>query len=221
MAVATEELVGLSGTQIKLVSIEIGLVLIAICAAFWAAWEARKAAKATAATVDITRDTARRQLRAYIVADTDAEWEQAYRGSADNVVGYNFGMKWKNCGATPARRCQGWTNLAVFDEMIPSDFDYPDKLGPKITETNHIGPGQDFRSKVGGLSIPDAQAAERGEKYAYVWSWLEYDDIFGRVRRRTEVCYELRISKNGQVCTPTIVGPFNGADEDCYHKPKT
>ena len=169
----------------------------------------------------ISKQSAQRQLRAYIVADTAAEWEQAYKGSTDNIVGYNFTMKWNNCGVTPARRCQGWTNLAVFDEMIPSDFDYPDKPGLKTTGTNHIGPGQHFQSKVGGLSIPDAEAAERGEKHAYVWSWLEYDDIFGRVRHRTEVCYELRISKDGGICTPTIIGPFNGADEDCFHKPKT
>ena len=221
MAQAAEEQVRWTSRLYYLTAWEIGALVLTLLATAAAAIAAVVAAKAARAAVQVASNTAERQLRAYVVAGTDAEWQQAYVGSPDNIVGYNFAMNWKNCGPTPARRCQTRTSLAVLDGVIPSDFDYPDKAVLEITKTNHIGPSQDFRSKVGGLSIPDAEAAERGEKHAYVWSWIEYDDIFGRVRHRTEVCYELRISNGRQTCTPTIVGPFNGADEDCYHQPKT
>ena len=182
---------------------------------------ALRAAEAADATVDVTRDIGQRQIRAYVISDTEIVWQHVNDESGKNIVSHNFGIKWKNCGMTPARRCYARTSLRVFDGVMPSDFAYPDRAAPIVTETSHIGPNQSFRSIVGGISVSDVAAVERGEKHIYVWSWIEYDDIFGGTRRRTEVCYDLRISRGGQVCSPNIAGPFNGADEDCHHQTKT
>ena len=160
-------------------------------------------------------------IRAYMVANTTLIWENVSDGITDEIASYNFGIQWKNYGMTPARRCHSRTSLMVFDGVMPDDFEYTDKAAPTITETNHFGPGQGYNSKVGGLSISDAIAVERGEKHVYVWSWIEYDDIFGRARRRTEVCFHLLFGKDRKTCTPAVSGPLNGADEDCHHQTKT
>jgi hypothetical protein len=201
--------------------ISTGLVALGTALLIVTLWLTRQANRAAQTAVDVTRDIGQRQIRAYVVVDTAIDWQEAYFGRVDNITGYNFTIKWKNCGMTPARRCHCRTSLEVFDGVIPRDFAYPDKAAPDITETNHFGPGQTFASRVGGLSVPDAIAVERGKKHVYVWSWVEYDDIFGNTRRRTEVCFDFRISEGRKTCVPTIVGPFNGADEDCHHKTKT
>ncbi len=211
---ATQRMALYSLISTGFVGIGTGLLIVTL-------WLTRQANRAAQEAVEVTRDIGQRQIRAYMVADTDMEWRHLNDDSGKNIVSYNIGIKWKNCGITPARRCYVRTSLRVFDGVMPSDFAYPDRAAPIVTETSHIGPNQSFRSIVGGISVSDVTAAERGEKHIYVWSWIEYDDIFGGKRRRTEVCYDLRIGRGGQVCSPNIAGPFNGADEDCHHQTKT
>ena len=185
---------------------------------------ALRAAEAAGATVDVTRDIGQRQIRAYVISDPNFEWGHAYRDRPKNIVGYNFNMKWRNCGLTPARRCRSRVSLGVFDELLPRDFSYADKAAPEITDTNYIGPNQIILSRVGGFKLGDADVVQRGEKHLYIWGWTEYDDVFGGVRRRTEFCYRIRIDwdEDGKIVfIPIVSGPFNGADEDCHHQTKT
>ena len=105
---------------------------------------------------------------------------------------------------------------------LPKDFDYPDVGAEGIeTEKSTIGPGQYIQMTI-GVSLADAQAVMRQERSLFVWGWIEYDDIFENTpRRRTEVCVQVEVNADCRSCTPTVVGLFNGADDDCHHKPKT
>ncbi len=214
MADATDEMADLALEQLNATYWEIAFLIATVVAALLAVGAAFRANK-------IARDSAERQLRAYMAIDQSVKWQKAYDRSPDDIVGYNFTFTWRNYGQTPARRCIARANFGTFDTKIPDDFSYDDHQITDVSETSHFGPGQHFNLSIGGLSITDGEAVERGEKFAYVWTWCEYTDIFGKVRRRTEACYELRITDGGATLNPTVWGPFNGADEDCLHKPKT
>ena len=163
----------------------------------------------------VASNTAERQLRAYVVTRPPI-WSYPVDDSD-----YSLTIVWENCGATPARNCFARTSRGVFEKGVPENFDYPDVAAEIRTEASHIGPGQPVNSTI-GFARSDVGAAQRGGEHLFVWGWIEYDDGFPNTpRRRTEVCFEASIIDGGQSCTTTIVGPFNAADEDCYHKPKT
>ena len=167
MAVATEGLVDLTDTQVNLISIEIGLVLIAIGAAFWAAWEARKAAKSTAETVTITRETAERQLRAYVTTE-----ESVWKNTGDN---WCFQHSWHNTGPTPALKALTHVNWEAMDGEIPDDFDYPDTGLFPGNEPTVIGPQHRLMSWP--IFIPYG-VVDDIDKRLYIWGWVEYEGIF-------------------------------------------
>lgn len=59
----------------------------------------------------------------------------------------------------------------------------------------------------------------------YFWASVEYDDMFGIERHRTEVCQRLvvkgAIGPPGTFGIGPVVTPsFNGSDQDCYRQPQ-
>lgn len=220
MAESTEDIVTVTQWQLWVGAAGIALLLFTLKLTRDANRAAVRAAKAAESAVKVTEISAERQSRAYIAIGQPI-WKTLMAEDLKKINGFSYSILWENCGTTPARRCRSHAYQESFDGRIPDDFDYPDKPVDRVSEKSHIGPKKDYQSIV-GVSVADAQAAERGEKHIFVWGWIEYDDIFpGTPRHRTEVCVELIISNGGRNCAPTITGPFNGADEDCHHKPKT
>ena len=202
---------------------EIGALVLTLLATAAAAIAAVIAARAARDAVKIASNTAEYQLRAY-VAQEIIIWTPIKQPGSKTINGYNLTIRWKNCGSTPARRCRTRLNVGFFEKGLPKDFDYPDPPTGKAmpsTEKSHMAPNGTITNTL-GITVAEAQAAQRGKSKIFAWGWTEYDDIFeGTARRRTEICVEVVISPDGRSITPAITGPFNGADADCHHKPKT
>lgn len=215
MAVAAEELVSLTNTQIIIGSIASGLVLVAIGVAFWAGLQARKAAIATGQTAKIADMTAERQLRAYVTTE-ESTWMKV--GDA-----WCFTHKWQNTGPTPALKTLTHVNWAVFGGEIPDDFDYPDAERDRGNDPAVVGPDQRLLSWP--IFIPRG-VAEDPSRNVYIWGWADYDDMFtDTARHRTEFCYHVTIDHRaigeGKVGIGVrVYGRFNGADDDCYRQPE-
>ena len=86
-----------------------------------------------------------------------------------------------------------------------------------------VGPEQTLLSWP--IFIPHA-VMDEPSRNVYIWGWADYDDVFtNTARHRTEFCYEVTLDRGaagvGKVGIGLrIYGPFNGADDDAYHKPK-
>lgn len=202
---------------------EIGALVLTLLATAAAAIAAVIAARAARDAVKIASNTAKHQLRAYVAQEVII-WTILEHPETKVLTGYNLTIRWKNCGSTPARRCRTRFNIGFFKNGIPKDFDYPDNPtggGIPVTEKTHMAPNGTLANTV-GCTVAQTQAAQRGEIKIFAWGWIEYDDIFERTpRRRTEVCFQAVIGPDGRSCTPAAAGPFNSADDDCHHKPKT
>ena len=229
MAKAAEETADWTYGQFLATVVEVVLLAIAIGIASWAGFWARRAAIAGDETVEVTREATQHQLRAYVAQEVIG-WIPVTQPGTRTINGYALAIRWKNFGSTPARRCRTQFNTGFFNNGIPKDFDYPDpptrpdpstgKVTP-TTEKSHMPPSGPITNTV-EFTVAEAQVIQRGERKLFAWGWAEYDDIFKRTpRRRTEVCFEAVVSPDGVSFTPNVVGPFNGADEDCHHKPKT
>jgi hypothetical protein len=134
----------------------IGLWIVAIC------------------TLRHGRETAERQLRAYISVDG---------GSARIVetIGTNFVegfVSLKNSGQTPAYNCKSWVRIEIGTTSHPPFDQKSFGRGGVI-----IGPGTAFNLPVHWQLNPADLAALRAEtKRIYIWGETEYDDIFGHNR---------------------------------------
>lgn len=120
-----------------------------------------------------TRQTARRQLRAYMVAD-----------KVTPEIGqeeFTVRICWLNCGETPAHNVQ----VTIWIDISEApDFG---KL-PKPEEASlYIGAGKGFKSS---WSIKAGEFAAKGQN-ASVWLYarISYQDIFKK-KRKTDVCLE-------------------------------
>lgn len=140
------------------------------------------------------------------------------------VVKWTFQPIWKNSGKTPTKRAinkiSWWIGVDVGD--IPANFDFTDANNPGQTI---IGPDATMHGLTIDLDIDTLQKIRSNSAHAYIWGWIDYDDIFANTRRhRTEFCVEIQVTGNPIYKEGGFLyrmhGPFNGFDEDCYCKPK-
>ena len=134
----------------------IGLWIVAIC------------------TLRHSRETAERQLRAYISLDGGSA---RIVGTIDKNIVEGF-VNLKNCGQTPAYNCKSWVRIEIgTTSSLPFDQTSFGR-GAVI-----IGPGTPFNLPVHWPLNPADLAALRAEtKKIYVWGETEYVDIFGHNR---------------------------------------
>jgi hypothetical protein len=166
----------------------------------------------------IARDTAMRQLRAYLTVETIEVKDFSEDGKEKQWIMY---VQWKNTGQTPATSVTGGLTFAHFAPRIPSDFPFL-KYQPKPEPHSMIvGPDQlTLTTQV----PPDADKlineAADGKWKLYLWGFVEYDTIFKRPRQRTELCVEIATSRvNGKLSfSPHPIGPHNGMDESAMKR---
>lgn len=127
-----------------------------------------------------------------------------------------------NSGSTPTRHLRAAINRTLRDSELPADFDYPDgEIGPHV-----IGPNANMHLDDTPFSMAEIASVADGAKRAYVWAWIDYNDIFDDTpRHRTEFCFEVRAVRDPTI--PSIInltfitrGPFNAFDSDCIRQPK-
>lgn len=174
MAQASEELVEIADRQFTATIVEIILLILAVFAALWAAWSATKAANAAQAVVEVTTETAKRQLRAYFAIS-----KCTFREMPD-VSGIILSATLTNSGATPA------FNVRLEGEAFEADY-------PLSTEKPHPIPKSEHSTIVGAganilctrlVFVKGLEATMNRIKTRQAGLWIQgtafYDDCFGK-----------------------------------------
>jgi hypothetical protein len=200
-------------------------VAISIQAIFlWLAFGAAKnSADAARDQVALSREALITTERAFIYCERiHAIWTADKE--TELVTKWTFQPVWKNSGKTPTKRAvhkvSSWVGIDAGD--IPPDFDFSntDNASPTM-----IGPDATMHGRVLDLDVKTLQKIRTSEAHAYIWGWIDYNDIFAKTQRhRTEVCVEIQVTGNPIYKEGGFAyrmhGSFNGFDEDCYCKPK-
>jgi hypothetical protein len=166
--------------------------------------------------------TAERQLRAYVTVQEvrmHTHRRPATMGAYGAVEGavhtYRLAVVLKNGGMTPA--VNGRINIShrQFNTEIPVDFDFPDStnFGSAL-----IGPQVIWSTPPILISAANLEAP-LVDNLHYLWGWIEYDDIFGTDRHKTEFCFRVdreRLQPTNELWVAfTPHSRFNATDGDC------
>jgi hypothetical protein len=168
-------LVIVGGTQIGLFYWQLRLIRVAADDAKKAGIAAGRAATATESAVELTRQTAERQLRAYVVI-TSAE--PSFDGAGDLTVT----IKITNCGQTPAYNVTASRDIRILDFPNPQFSPIPETRTPRFTlakdQPMEIAP---VLRNVAGIS--DIGALFDAGRAVYIFGEVIYEDIFKKRRR--------------------------------------
>jgi len=186
-----------------------------------------EAEKATAAANNANvqfAEQSKRELRAYVCVE-DPVPEALGRGV------HSVEIRIKNMGQTPAICASALRNFNYISGGIQSGFDFADMEAGQslLTEPTQfvLGPGQRISLTVQEWEQEDIQRLERGFMgRAFVWGWIEYDDIFSPAtpRRRTEFCYEIvgiQLPNGTWTIRCRHRTKYNAMDEDCLRPVQT
>lgn len=145
---------------------------------------ANTAAQAAHEALQLTSDTAEKQLRSYLLVDTDGF---EFKGS-------DIKFKVRNFGQTPAKNVSVHTNLEFRPkgEGLPSDFKFPDRpvcgnLSPTGPNLGSIAPGASTLTArvLCGDEIKSVRQTENGGISGFLYGRINYMDIFNKSRSTT------------------------------------
>lgn len=193
-----------------------------------------EAASQAAEQVKVARESAQRQLRAYVYVKSDCIFETIWsqdvfdeegRRQPGEIEIHRIRATFENVGSTPTRHLVYRINeVRIVDHgtLLPN-YDYADDENSRLSETV-IGPNSTGTSAPFYITPEQFEAIKSGKR-AFVWGWIDYNDVFDNSpRHRTEFCHQLLI-KTPVGNDPPLVeflpyGPFNGADRDCKRNPR-
>lgn len=188
------------------------------------------AAEAAQKSVNITLDTARKELRAYVgLEKIDAVPGGSEQNGKVVVNVWRLTPIWKNNGHTPARRVVTHVSHKIFNIEEIEGFDFPDlwSEGEKPAIEFVLNPQCGASGSAIDIRVDDILATAASGKRIYIWGWVEYSDVFWPETppRRTEFCiwqYWIADPRIPNLEHPGNTGhhTFNGADDDCYRQPK-
>lgn len=140
-----------------------------------------------------TRNTARRELRAYVSVKPETF---VNRNLPDGGRSFEVEIKMENGGSTPAYRAAHLGNIvAISDEHAQEYFGRQYDDAPRIGEPNAVTIHQNQFSS-GSISSHQPITSEQinkvmaGEMRLYAFGAVEYRDTF-RTKRETRFCYQL------------------------------
>ncbi|SEP14896.1 hypothetical protein SAMN02990966_04115 [Rhodospirillales bacterium URHD0017] len=209
----------------------VGFFAVAVSLAFtgWAAVAAGRAAVAAESSVKISSQNAQTELRAYVFvkrivceAVRQNRWTNSSGAVVEGpIVAYNVFAELENSGATPTRHLVLGLGGRMFNEVMPSDWNYPDVH----TESAIMGPHTTFNSARVSVSAAEMKRLSEKGGHEYIWGWVDYNDVFeGTPRHRTEFCFEITADPHPSGGDITLQfpahGPFNAAEEDCVRTPQ-
>jgi hypothetical protein len=162
-----------------------------------------------------TRDTARRQLRAYLVFN-----EVVYNHEKKD---FKIQVEWVNSGQTPALHADAFATWKLTSEPLPDDFDFPDTEPRDDDGPATIGPNKSIMGTSSEYLLPETiLEIARGQRRFYVWGAVEYTDIFN-VRRRTETAASMQVElldDDGSIVMRwNSIRRHNGVDGECLRPP--
>lgn len=184
---------------------------------------AAEASDASRISVELTRDSIRRELRPYMTASQLNN--NHVRGSDGNISSRSLGLVWENVGSTPALNVHSRCNLLIFDGDFPQDFDFPD-VENQQSDVGVIGTGKTFQSNSRLISLDEVREVIAGSRKLRLWGWVEYDGFEQNQRFRTEYHVEVVWYNAVDADDPdllvwyTFMHEFNGLDDNCMRKPK-
>jgi hypothetical protein len=124
---------------------------------------------ATILTLRQSRDTAERQLRAYVFM------QGAQVMIMNNNTAILATIAVKNFGQTPAYRVRSWAKVAV----CAIDVQPSDDIAPPIVAESVMGPGAEFHMQPAiNATALQLQDTKNGTNKICVWGKLEYVDAF-------------------------------------------
>ncbi len=183
-------LVVVGGGQIGLFYWQLRLIRTAADDAKKAGIAAERAADATAASVDLARDTAKRQLRAYVTVNGVIRTKDP--GDLDGA-GFAVLVDIKNSGQTPALDSLQWARIEI--KEFPLETQLP--IHCLENPTKGILPPEaknlQFPTFTRALTIIEENAILANHTAIYVYGEVEYLDVFGE-RHLTQ----FRFRCNGQ-----------------------
>jgi len=153
-------------------------------------------------------------------------------GQYGTIIDYRLNVNIANSGKTPAKNYTCIANLVVFDGDMPAGFRFPDRTHQDLPEKGTtIGPQARTYFQI-DFFVQDAIDVFEGRKKAFVYGWLEYDDIFpDSPRHRTEFCLWIEVyadprhsiqvvyGKPPPILTVRAYNRYNSYDDDCVYRP--
>jgi hypothetical protein len=150
----------------------------------------------TKALVDGSKNTAERQLRAYV--SVMGGHVKVVAGSSDKLY-LRGNLEFKNAGQTPAYDFSSWTITELVDdpEIMP-------EMRSNGAGSSVVGPNTDRFVDIakGPLTQADIDAIRRGTKHIIVWGEVTYTDAFGHTYAYTHH------SANGRLRPDSVSWPL-------------
>lgn len=159
----------------------------------WQAWETRKAAEATKASVEAGKDTAKRQLRAYLAVVIGPAVFQERREDPKPDLMFEASPLLVNTGQTPAHKISFVVKAAVLPVPLPKEVGLSETgdsgVGETILGVQHSA---SMGAVVNGFcrdeDVEDVKASNG--KALYVWGLVTYEDVFGE-KHETRFCQQI------------------------------
>jgi hypothetical protein len=157
----------------------------------------------------IAQESAKRELRAYVVADGIKV--QAVTLSPSGGARLLVRIPWKNFGQTPARDVQTSIGYAVSkgDKIPPIKMMPPDKI--------ELGPSQWMYGRRILITPAVANAVVAEKLSLYIRGVAQYRDVVSDEKRETRLLYRVDLLNNGGF-EWTVIGRDNCQDEECPTK---
>ena len=219
---ALEDSVALAASQLWLGVFGVASILGALALSGWAAMAASRAAGAARDQARMSRESMVGSERAFVYVQ-NFHAEPVHDPAEDNkLLGWNVFVEWKNSGKTATRSCVQRANYKEFVRPVSADFDFPN-LEVNEYQWLLIGPNASVESRKYFIAIDKLPKIRAGDLHAYLWGWIEYNDVFPNTpRHRTEYGYKIIASAGAapdQIAISAAPTPrHNAADRECFHK---
>lgn len=103
---------------------------------------------------------------------------------------FDFDLRWKNSGSTPANDLRMHLNWVQTREELERNFEYPDR-GRAEDIPRFVAPGANIWSSTISLDSAAIGSVYLGQTRLYFYGWVSYEDVFdGTPRHRTRFCWQ-------------------------------
>jgi hypothetical protein len=154
----------------------------------------REAAEYGAEMVELTKDTAKRQLRAYMcISRTRVEWQN------NRII--QVMVVFRNTGQTPARDIIMW---GMIDPGHKDSFEIPENYNDGSRGTVGADGEYTHQGQTKPLDEETWRQVRAREIPLWLWGELSYDDIFGQQKRSTP--FRLKLHEREDVLFPVTEG---------------
>lgn len=195
------------------------------------------AAKAAEESAAISRDTAQRQLRAYMAVDSPEGHFFEFIPNSGSRPYFRVRLRWRNNGATPARNLILYTAWNIFPDPLPPNFNFSlFRIAPRNRERVVTfgpiiaSPHRHVFSPYVFIPWDDLLMVKERRCAVYLWGWAEYYttvtlELDGRPKRhRVEFCFTIFNNALPNLEPRIEIHTYdwhNAEDEDCLNRPMT